>query len=60
MDGASVMLISPKGHKIHCALHFEFQALTNEAKYEAHIAGLWLASMISQSKSLQLFPASSE
>ena len=48
MDGASnengpragMMLISPEGHKIHCALCFRFQALSNEAKYEALIAGL--------------------
>ena len=37
------MLISPKGHKIHCALCFGLQASNNEAEYEALIAGLRLA-----------------
>ena len=35
-------MISPKGHKIYCALHFRFQTLNKEAKYEALIAGLHL------------------
>ena len=39
----SMMLISPKGHKIHCALRFGFKALNNEAEYEALIVGLHLA-----------------
>ena len=51
MDGASndtesrdgIMLINPKGHKIHCALCFEFKASNNEVEYEALIAGLRLA-----------------
>ena len=50
VDGASIdngsrtgmMLISPKGHKIHCAIHFGFKASNNEAEYEALIAGLRL------------------
>ena len=37
------MLISPKGHKIHCALCFGFQASNNKVEYEALIAGLRLA-----------------
>ena len=37
------MLINPKGHKIHSALRFGFQALNNEAEYETLIAGLRLA-----------------
>ena len=40
---ADIMLISPEGHKIHCALRFRFEALNNEAKYEALIAALYLA-----------------
>ena len=38
-----MMLISLKGHKIHCAIRFGFKALNNEAEYEAQIAGLCLA-----------------
>ena len=41
-SGASMMLISPDGHKIHCAICFRFKASNNEAKYEALIAGLRL------------------
>ena len=37
------MLISPKGHKITCALKFGFKASNNEAEYEALLAGLRLA-----------------
>ena len=37
------MLISPKEHKIHCALRFGFQASNNEAEYEALLEGLRLA-----------------
>ena len=37
------MLVSPKEHKIHCALCFGFQASNNEAEYEALLAGLRLA-----------------
>ena len=40
---ADTMFVSPKGHKIHCALFFMFQASNNEAKHEALIAGLRLA-----------------
>ena len=40
---ASMMLISPEGHKIHCAIRFGFKALNNEAEYEALIAGLRFA-----------------
>ena len=36
---AGMMLISPEGHKIHCAIHFEFKVLNNEAL----IMGLHLA-----------------
>ena len=37
------MLISPKGHKIHCAICFGFKVSNNEAEYEALIVGLHLA-----------------
>ncbi|XP_024017454.1 uncharacterized protein LOC112090422 [Morus notabilis] len=42
--GAGVLLISPDGHKITSAVRFKFKASNNEAKYEALIAGLRLAS----------------
>ena len=41
-SGAGMILISPKGHKIHCAICFRFKASNNEAEYEALIAGLCL------------------
>ena len=40
---ASMTLISPEGHKIHCAMCFGFKALKNKAEHEALIAGLCLA-----------------
>ena len=42
-SGASLILISPKGHLMHCALRFRFKASNNEAEYEALIKGLELA-----------------
>ena len=41
--GAGLMLISPEGHKITCALKFSFKASNNEAEYEAFLVGLRLA-----------------
>ncbi|XP_052207976.1 uncharacterized protein LOC127811830 [Diospyros lotus] len=41
--GAGVMLISPEGHRILCALRFGFRATNNEVEYEALLAGLRLA-----------------
>ena len=41
--GAGKMQISPKEHKIHSALRFEFFKLNNDSEYEALIAGLHLA-----------------
>ena len=38
-----MMLVSPREHKIHCALYFGFQASNNEAEYEALLVGLRLA-----------------
>ena len=40
---AGLMLISPEGHKITCALRFGFKASNNEAEYEDLLAGLRLA-----------------
>ena len=41
-SGVCMMLIRPKGHKIHYAIRFGFKASNNETKYEALIAGLHL------------------
>ena len=41
--GADLILVSPEGHQMHCALRFRFKASNNEAEYEALIAGLSLA-----------------
>ena len=38
-----MMLSSPEGHKIHCAIRCEFKASNNEVEYEALIASLGLA-----------------
>ena len=35
-----VMLISPKGYKILCALRFNFRATNNEVEYVALLVGL--------------------
>ena len=40
---ARMMLISPEGHKIHCAIRFGFKMSNNKAKNEALIVGLRLA-----------------
>ena len=38
-----MILVSPEGHRMHCALRFGFKASNNEAEYEALIARLNLA-----------------
>ena len=38
-----LILISPEGHRMHCALKFGFKASNNEAEYEVLIARLKLA-----------------
>ena len=38
--GAGLILVSPEGHLMHCALGFGFKASNNEAEYEVLIAGL--------------------
>ena len=48
------MLISPKGHRMHCALRFGFKASNNEAKYKALIARLKLAKEM-KVESLEIF-----
>ena len=52
--GASIMLISPERHKIHCALCFGFKASNNEAEYEALITRLGLAKKL-QARSIQIY-----
>ena len=41
--GASYILVSSEGHRMHYTLRFEFKASNNEVEYEALIAGLNLA-----------------
>ena len=38
-----MILITPKGHRFHCAIRFDFITSNNEAEYEALLAGLRLA-----------------
>ena len=49
-----MMLISPKRHKIHCAIHFGFKASNNDAEYEALIAGLHFARKL-QVRNVKIF-----
>ena len=53
-SGADIMLISLKGHKTYCSLHFGFKALNNEAKYEAFITELHLAKKL-QARNIQIY-----
>ena len=48
------MLISPKGHKIYCAIGFGFKASNSEAEYEALIAGLRLTHEL-QARNVKIF-----
>lgn len=36
-------MVSPDGHKLNCAIRFDFQASNNAAKYETLLAGLKLS-----------------
>ena len=42
-SGADLILVSPEGHRIHCALKFGFNDSNNDAEYEALIVRLELA-----------------
>ena len=42
-SGAGLILVSPEGYRVHCALRFGFKTSNNEVEYEALIAGLKLA-----------------
>ena len=52
--GACLILVSLEGHRVHYALRFDFKASSNEAKYEALIAGLKLAEEM-KVESLQIY-----
>lgn len=40
---ARVVLISLEGHKLNCAVRFEFRATNNVSEYEALLVGLRLS-----------------
>ena len=42
-SGAGLILVSPEGHRVHCALRFGFKTSNNEAEYEALVTRLKLA-----------------
>ena len=46
-SGAEIILVSPYGVKLSCAVRFWFKATNNQAEYEALLAGLRLAKDIS-------------
>ena len=51
---ADMMLFSPKGCTIHCAMCFNFMASNNDTKYEALLVGLHLASEL-QAHNVKIF-----
>ena len=53
-SGAGLILVSPEGHRVHCAMRFSFKASNNKAEYEALITGLKLAKEM-QVKSLGIY-----
>ncbi|KAL5555089.1 hypothetical protein UlMin_037325 [Ulmus minor] len=46
-SGARIILVSPDGVKLSCAVHFKFKATNNQAEYEALLSGLRLAKEVS-------------
>ena len=56
-SGASLILVSPEGHRIHYALRFGFKASNNEAEYEALLERLELAEEM-KVESLDIFSGS--
>lgn len=42
-SGEGMVLVSPKEHKLNCAITFNFKATHNALEYEALLAGLRLA-----------------
>ena len=53
-SGVGLILVSPNGHRMNCAIRFGFKASNNEAEYEILIAGLELAKEM-KVKSLDIF-----
>ena len=53
-SGVGLIVVNPKGHRMHCALRFRFTVSNNEAEYKALIAGLKLAKEM-KVKSLEIF-----
>ncbi|KAK0589445.1 hypothetical protein LWI29_014410 [Acer saccharum] len=45
-SGAGVVVSTPKGDSVECALRFDFKATNNQAKYEALIAGLKVCTVL--------------
>ncbi|KAK0571482.1 hypothetical protein LWI29_016865 [Acer saccharum] len=45
-NGAGVVVSTPEGDSVECALHFDFKATNNQAKYEALIAGLRVCTVL--------------
>ncbi|KAK0582675.1 hypothetical protein LWI29_028411 [Acer saccharum] len=45
-SGAGVVLSTPEGDSIECALRFDFKATNNQAEYEALIAGLKISTVL--------------
>ncbi|CAI9782263.1 unnamed protein product [Fraxinus pennsylvanica] len=48
--GASVLLESPKGYKLNCAVRFGFKTSNNAAEYEVFLVGLRLAKEMQMKK----------
>ncbi|KAL5541056.1 hypothetical protein UlMin_042629 [Ulmus minor] len=46
-SGAGIILLSPDGVKLSCAVRFKFKATNNQAEYEALLSGLRLAKEVS-------------
>nr|GEX45205.1 hypothetical protein [Tanacetum cinerariifolium] len=46
--GADLIIKNPKGTKFTYALRIRFNAINNEAKYEALISGLWIATYVAK------------
>ncbi|KAL5539602.1 hypothetical protein UlMin_044178 [Ulmus minor] len=46
-SGAGIILVSPDGVKLSCAIRFKFKATNNQAEYETLLSGLRLAKEVS-------------
>ncbi|KAK0594133.1 hypothetical protein LWI29_002243 [Acer saccharum] len=45
-SGAGIVLTTPEGDSVECALRFDFKATNNQAEYEALIAGLKISTIL--------------